>query len=276
MLFKMNDLKNFLVCSESRTIIEASKKLHISQPALSESIKRLESDLATVLFYRTREGISLTPQGRYVLEKSKAAMASISMIQPPDRKISNSQTIVLGCHPVVASYCLPQAFVEMQKHFPDYKIELRHDLSRNIQSEILKGRIDIGLVINPQKAIDLVVKKIAEDEVCVFSAKNRFNEEKLICNTELFQTQYILKKWKSAPTDLIRTDSLELITRLTENKIGYGIIPSRAVRLVGAHLLKHDDLPSFKDEIFLLFRPEFGKTSYEKMLIRCLEQSLET
>lgn len=61
MKYRMTDLRNFVEASSCPTIMQAAQKLEISQPALSESIKRLESDLGYLLFYRSRTGIKLTP-----------------------------------------------------------------------------------------------------------------------------------------------------------------------------------------------------------------------
>jgi hypothetical protein len=103
---------------------------------------------------------------------------------------------------------------------PDYKIDLKHDLSRNIQADIQKGLIDIGIVINPTEVPDIVIQKLAIDTVQIWSAKGNKEHDTVICNLNLFQTQSILKKWKNKPKRIISTDSLELISRLTNEKIG--------------------------------------------------------
>ncbi|MGZ3805763.1 MAG: LysR family transcriptional regulator substrate-binding protein [Pseudobdellovibrionaceae bacterium] len=77
--------------------------------------------------------------------------------------------ITIGCHPVVASYSLPKAFQTLGQKSPDYKIYLKHGTSRNIQTLIQMGQVDIGIVINPTFAPDLVIKRLAYDEVCVWS-----------------------------------------------------------------------------------------------------------
>ena len=67
MKFRFNDIQNFLAASTCKTINQAAHKLEISQPALSESLKRLEQDVGYILFYRSRSGIELTPSGRSFL-----------------------------------------------------------------------------------------------------------------------------------------------------------------------------------------------------------------
>jgi DNA-binding transcriptional LysR family regulator len=276
MMYRITDITNFIAASSCATIIQAAKKLEISQPALSESLKRLEKDLGYILFYRSRSGIQLTPTGKIFLLKALKLAQAINHLDilSDDENIFSGRTITIGCHPTVAQYSIPKALAYLKTNAADYKIELRHDLSRNIQAEIQRGHIDIGVVINPTEVPDLVIQKLAVDTVGVWTSKTSEDFDTIICNLDLFQTQSILKKWKNKPGKIISTDSLELICRLVDEKVGYGIIPERAVILSGFALKNIKSLPSFKDEICLLYRPEFGKDKSEKMTIAALKKAI--
>lgn len=275
MKFRVNDIKNFVATSSCRTLMQASQKLEISQPALSESLKRLESDAKTILFYRSRQGIKLTPSGREFLQKCVLLMNAYNELgQMYDaNQIFASRSITIGSHPTVAQYCLPKALALIKKQAPDFKVELKHDLSRNIQSEIQNGNIDIGIIINAIKVPDLIVNNLGFDVVAIWS-KNNNQVDTIICNQNLFQTQSILKKWKHSASKIIHTDSLELICRFVNEGIGHGIIPSRAVQLSGYHFYQNKHFPIYKDQIYLVYRPEFGKTLSEKIVIESLKKSI--
>lgn len=276
MNYRISDLKNFIEAANCRTLSEAAKKLEISQPALSESIKRLESDLGHTLFYRSRAGVQLTSTGQSTLEKAKNAFSAILDVESFSVKHNSSQgrLITIGCHQTIASYFLPQAFKYLEKKSPDYRVQLKHGLSRDIQDKVQKGSIDIGIVVNPISVPDLIIKKIAEDVVYVWSSEKNAIGNKLICNMDLFQAQSILRKMRRHSLEMLETDSIELIVRLVDQQIGYGIIPERAVKLLGAKLKKQKDMPSFKDEICIVYRPEFGKNNYEQEIIDSLKQSI--
>lgn len=276
MKYRMNDIINFVETSSCSTIIQSAKKLEISQPALSESLKRLENDLGYTLFYRSRSGIQLTPSGKVFLGKAQKALQSFNEldISASTENIFGGRTITIGCHPTVAQYSIPKALSYLKAKAPDYKIELRHDLSRNIQAEIQRGHIDIGIVINPAEVPDLVIRKLAIDTVGVWTAKAADDFDTVICNLNLFQTQSILKKWKNKPEKVISTDSLELICRLVEEKVGLGILPERAIKLSGFNLKQCVSLPVYKDEICLVYRPEFGESPAEKITAEALKKSV--
>ncbi len=277
MKYRMSDIKNFVATSNCTTIIQAAQKLEISQPALSESLKRLEEDLGEVVFYRSRSGIQLTPSGKLFLTKAQTLMnAYIDLdMKTNSDQIFSGQTITIGCHATVAQYALPHSLKYIKDHAPDFKIELVHDLSRNIQADIQKGQLDIGVVINAVEVPDIVIQKLSTDIVGVWTAANIKKEhDTIICHQDLFQTQSILKKWKNKPDKIITTDSLELICRLTQEGLGYGIIPTKAVQLVSNKLHMLSQLPTYKDEISLIYRPEFGRNPAEKLVINALKESL--
>ena len=276
MKYRMTDIINFVEMSSCSTIVQSAKKLEISQPALSESLKRLETDLGYTLFYRSRSGIQLTPSGKAFLGKAHKALHAFKEldISTEAENIFTGRIITVGCHPTVAQYSIPKALSYLKSKAPDYKIELRHDLSRNIQAEIQRGRIDIGIVINPAEVPDLVIQKLAIDTVGVWTAKTSEELDTVICNLNLFQTQSILKKWKDKPQKIISTDSLELICRLVNEKVGLGILPERAVKLSKFNLKRCTSLPTYRDEICLVYRPEYGKISAEKITVEALRKSI--
>ena len=276
MKYRISDIINFVETSSCSTISQSAKKLEISQPALSESIKRLETDLGYVLFYRSRSGIQLTSSGKVFLGKAQQVIFAINELDVSytAENIFSGRVITIGCHPTVAQYSIPKALAYLKSKAPDYKVELRHDLSRNIQAEIQRGHIDIGIIINPVEVPDLVIQKLATDTMGVWGAKNNDAFDTVICNLNLFQSQSILKKWKDKPRKIISTDSLELICRLVNDRVGVGILPSRAVKLSKFNLEYFTSLPSYKDDICLVYRPEFGKTPAEKITAEALKKAI--
>lgn len=270
MEFRISDLENFEKTASFNTISEAAKSIGMTQPSLSQSIKRLESDLGVTLFYRTKSGVGLTPDGKLIFIQAKKALNSLEMIKTSsnDQNSFLGRTITIGCHTAVGAYTLPKAFSKLKIKCPNFKIDIVHGSSRNIQELVQNGKVDFGIVVNPNKVPDMIIKEVAKDEVFVWTkSSNTEDLDKIICNLDIFQTQTILKKWDKAPLEIINSESFELVTRLTEKGFGFGIIPERAVKLTKIKLFKHPDLPSDKDSICLLYRPEFGKRFFEKELI---------
>jgi DNA-binding transcriptional LysR family regulator len=275
MKFRFNDVQNFLATSSCRTINQAANKLEISQPALSESLKRLEQDLGHVLFYRSRSGVELTPSGKAFLPKAQALIKAYDDLTIPEgnRNLFGDRVISIGCHAIIAQYFVPEALAWLQSVAPDFKIELRHDISRKVQESVQTGLIDLAIVANPVEVPGLVITPIGSDQVGVWSASKTANPDTIICNLDLFQSHSILSNWKKKPSRLISTDSLELICRLVSKNIGLGIIPARAVELSRLPLYHQKNLPVFRDTICLIHRPEFGRNNAEKLVIEAIMES---
>jgi len=276
MKYRLNDISNFLATYPCKTINQAANKLEISQPALSESLKRLEQDLGQILFYRSRSGIELTPSGQVFLKKAQTLMEAYNGLDISDASVKNfgSRVITIGCHTTVAQYSMPSALSFLKANVPDYKIELVNDLSRKIQEGVQKGQIDIALVSNPVEVPDIVIIKVGHDIVKLWSADKSKKYDTIICDLELFQAHSILKHWKEKPNKVITVQNFGLISRIVNAGIGYGIIPERAVRLSGMKLLAHDNLPVHNDSICIIHRPEFGKNTPERLVIEALKQSV--
>lgn len=118
-MIRLNDIYNFIEVSSFKSFSFASKKMEVTQPSLSESIGRLEKDLKFKLFYRSKNGISLTPQGRKVLEKSKILNDLIQSLN--SEEIENVSSVILGCHSTIASYFLPNFFSKIKKKYLNIK-----------------------------------------------------------------------------------------------------------------------------------------------------------
>lgn len=275
MNFRTRDLQNFLEIAYCRTMREGAEKLQISQPALSESIKRLEKDVGEIVFYRARSGIALTPAGQEIEYKARIAFNALNDIAT-GIKSENKRFVTIGCHETIGSYFLPPFFKSLSDD-NQLSFRLKHGLSREIQLDIQQGRIDVGVVVNPVSSPDLVIRTIATDEVCVWQSDSIKEENvRVFCDLGLNQTHGILKKWNKKSYEVVETKSLELIARIVSQGIGYGIIPKRLVNLLGLKkIFKVPGAPIYKDQFALVYRPEFGKNPQEKMLLEELRRAFE-
>src|SRR5438045_3924505 len=100
MKYRITDIRNFVETAGCTTLSQAAIKLEVSQPALSQSIKRLETDFGLVLFYRSRSGIQLTPSGRALLAMAQRAVRALNELEVSDHggTVFAGRSISIGCH----------------------------------------------------------------------------------------------------------------------------------------------------------------------------------
>jgi len=264
------DIEYFQEIANTLNLSRASERLGIGQPALSLSLKRLEDNLGVKLFYRRNKGLSLTPAGLRLLKESNALLSNWQSLVAETKK---SETELmgrysLGAHPSVALYALQNVVKDIYSEYPSIELQLVHALSREITEKVISGEVDFGIVVNPFRHPDLVIHKIALDEVCFWKKKNSLPDV-LICNPNLTQTQSLLNKIKEKGifSRTITSDSLEVIASLIASGAGVGILPSRVANVFSSSLEKISHLPSFQDEIVFIHRSDMIKTQSAKVLI---------
>lgn len=268
MIPSSNDLSNFLELAKTLNFSRTAERIGISQPSLSAAIKRLEHSVGIPLFIRNKHKVTLTPAGEklllHALELQQLWNNTQAICLASHEEVQGR--VVLGCHASVAIYTLPQFMPMLLDKYPKLEIQLRHDLSRKILEAIISLIIDVGIVVNPIKNPNLIIRKLFEDEVTFWSkeklsfSSGNSEEISIICDPDLLQAQHLLKQLHKIGINnyrIISSSNLEVITQLTAAGTGIGILP-RLVAESATHkkLIKVEQSPSYQDEICLVYRHE--------------------
>lgn len=259
------DIIYFIEVANSRSLSRASERLGISQPSLSASIKKLEQEVGVVLFNRSKTGVSLTASGQRFLLKSKQLIhywqALKDSVYDATHKIEGNVT--LGCHPVVGMYHLPASLPKLLQDNPKLNIKIIHGLSREINEAIISGRCDIGIVVNPVRHPDLVIKSLRQDKVGFWKSPDYQIKDKLItllCDPNLHQSADVIKRLKKHGLTLsrmIECQNLELLAKLAAEGLGVAILPQSIAESSYAKTLENYNPDIFYlDDICLVYRNE--------------------
>lgn len=284
MLPSSTDINYFIEIAATLNLSRSAERLGVSQPSLSISLQRLEDNIGAKLLLRSKKGVALTPAGRQFFSKAKALLQEWENLQS---KVISSHSEVkgsftVGCHPSVALYTLPKTISELMSLHSELEINFSHDLSRKITESVISVRVDLGIVVNPVRHPDLIIKKICEDEVCFWSSEKLKKEchNVIICDPDLIQTQDLLMKLKKGGFEIkriINTSHLELVAELTAEGAGIGILPTRvALRNHAEIMTKKRNFPSFCDEICIIYRVENKKVKAIEVLTEAIESALKT
>jgi DNA-binding transcriptional LysR family regulator len=138
-------LRHFLAVIEHKGITLAAEKLHISQPALTKSIRQLENTLGVTLFERLPTGVMPTHFGDILARRVRLmdleyrhALAEIQAI-----KGGTGGSISVGAGPVWMVRILPPIIAEFQKQQPKVKIKLRSGVIDTMVPALLAGDLDV-------------------------------------------------------------------------------------------------------------------------------------
>lgn len=282
------DITYFIEVAQTRNISRAAERLGIAQPSLSSAMKRLEDSLGATLLVRGRTGVQLTKAGTELLRKGRLLLLNWEQLKTDVNKNETgvSGQYVIGCHPSVALYSLSYFLPDLVQQYPELEIKLTHDLSRKITEGVISFEIDFGIVVNPIRHPDLVIKELCADDVLFWTATTPSSTQSLdpktgvlVCDLNLIQVQKLLgdlQKRKLGFKRIIQSSNLEVITDLTVSGVGVGILPKRvATRANGQKLKPLDDrLPVFRDKICLVYRADSQKTKGSQTIIEAIKKSV--
>ncbi len=129
------------------SVRRASEALHISQPAMSESIVRLERELGVTLLDRRRTGAQISRRGRDLLPHITDAIEAVQRLRAAAREQTTAARVIhVGTVQAASSTLLIPAVRAFRTTHPDVTVELRNMQQSEISTEIAAGSLDIGLV----------------------------------------------------------------------------------------------------------------------------------
>lgn len=151
------------------SISKAANYLFISQPAITKSIKKLETELGITLFNRSPKGVKLTENGKIFFEFIKNGVESFMNGEHKLTALKNLDTgvIKIGASTTVTKYFLINYIEKFHKLYPNIDISITNNLTRNLISGLKKGSLDLLIVNLPmQEDDDLIVTPCAELHDC--------------------------------------------------------------------------------------------------------------
>ncbi len=143
-----DELSHFLLISEHGTFTKAAKFAHLSQPALTAAIQRLEDDLGARLFDRGRGGVRLTAAGEALLPHARAVLASLADGRRAVAEVLalHAGEVRLGAGATACTYLLPPLLAAFHARLPGLRLTLREVTSAEALDSVEAGDLDLALV----------------------------------------------------------------------------------------------------------------------------------
>lgn len=159
--------KVFFAVTETLSFTRAAVVMQLSQPAVTQHIKALETRYGLALFKRMSSGVGLTPAGQKLLLAVKQVMEWERQTEEEFRGTQNYvlRSLRIGASSTIAQYFLPAGLSRFQHQHPEVKLELRVGSTREIAEALREGQLDLGLVEGPSDPRDLHSEFFLEDEL---------------------------------------------------------------------------------------------------------------
>ena len=229
----------FYAVAKHKHMTKASEELHISQPAISQSIKKLEDQLGGTLFLRSNKGMGLTEEGKMFYEYVKGALELINNAENEftSFKDLSKGEIKIGCSTTLTKLVLMNALKDFHLDYPNININITNDLTSNLINDLKLGKLDF-IIFNESniKETNLNLEKIKELKQG-FIYNPEFYDDNINNFEDLNNVPLILQKEESNSRKLLdyialqnnvklipkmEVVSQELITEFTNIGLGIG------------------------------------------------------
>ena len=141
-------LKYFVEVADQKSFSKAARNLHISQSAISRTIKALEDELGVVLFMRNAKSVELTDGGTIFLTHAKRVVFMFEHLKTDfENEFRLEQgSIRIGIPPITDAPIFAQLLGEFKKVYPQIDLELYEQGSKKVEISVQEGLIDIGII----------------------------------------------------------------------------------------------------------------------------------
>ena len=284
----------FYIVAKEKNMTRASQELHISQPAISQSIKKLEDQLGGILFLRSNKGMKLTEEGIMFYNYVKGALELIENAEnefTSFKKLSVGK-IRIGCSTTLTKLVLLNCIKQFHHDYPNIDINITNDLTSNLINDLKIGKLDLvifnegnqeninlsltnikklkyGFVYNPDYYIDKINDFNDLNNYNLILQKENSNTRKML-NDLVFKNNVIL-------SPKIEVVSQDLIIELINIGLGIGFVN------VDMALKKYNNLRELKinhlipkTNVYLAINKSLSLTFADKTFVNNYLQSTDT
>lgn len=170
----MKHIHYVLTVLHEGSITGASKKLYVSQPALSQTIKQIEHDLGAVIFDRSTDPISLTSAGQKYVEAAQQMLDIDRNLRAQIAEMKNEihGRLRVGISVQRGLQLLPRVIPEFSRQYPFVKVELIEHGSDTLERLTGEGQCDISLIATNEKPNKLHYVLIENEQVVLMAARS--------------------------------------------------------------------------------------------------------
>ncbi len=241
-------LEHFLAVVEERTFTRAAERVCRTQPAVSQSIKKLEDEVGAPLFARDVHEVSLTEAGRVLADYARRMvnLRNEAMHQVSQLKALKAGTLGIAAHESAAVYLLPAPLRTYLRKFPDIRVGIYRSRLNEIPRQVMDREVDVGFVKDEPAFHELQWVEVHADEmICIASPRHPLAARDSVTVRDLSSEQFVLHHLCGTTSDMVfrlfdqhgvrcrivaELWSFENIKSFVQEEVGMAIVPGVTVR----------------------------------------------
>ncbi len=228
----LNLLKTFIVVCETKKIAAAAIRLHLSQPAITAKIRKLEAEVGADLFTRSIRGVELTSTGLSFRDDVMKILADIERAVSKTSRRPLSGTLRIASSTTYASYLFGDAFKDFREQYPELKTQLWSANTDEILDRVREGKARLGIVEGLARAHGLRLEPFLKDELILVGSREQASKIKKI--SDLKAHSIIWRESGSGTRAIIQKALLEKGFRRDELHPDFEIGSTEAIKSLAA------------------------------------------
>ena len=250
-MLNLSEIQVFAVAAETENFSEAARRLRLSQPAVSQQIRSLESYLDVELFLRSGRSVALTDAGEVLLPLARELLDLSGSIEETMRSLEGQVVghLVIGCTTTAGKYMLPLVAAAFIQHHPNVQVTIEMCSCASIVNPLLAREVHLGISSTKVVHRDMECQPFFTDHVVlVVPADHPFASRSSVSAVELLDQPFILREEGSSTCRMVQeglagqrlsldqlrvvmvVGNAEAIEMAVEHKLGIAFISRLAAR----------------------------------------------
>ncbi|WP_028239234.1 LysR family transcriptional regulator [Stutzerimonas azotifigens] len=271
----VKQLRAFLAVAQTLSFAQACERLHLSQSALSLTIKALEDSLGGRLFSRTTRSVTLTPEGETLLPLARRLLADWDNAEDELRQRFTLQRgrVALAAMPSFAGSLLPPLLRTFRERYPSIGVTVHDVINEQVMDMVRDRQVELGIAFEPEASAPLEFAPLYLDRfVAVVPADSPLAARGQLGWSELLAEPFItlqrpsavrlmleehLARWGLKPAVAFESHQLATVGRMVASGLGVSAVPAlcrEPMQELGARCLALGD-PVIERPVGLITKP---------------------
>lgn len=162
---ELQQLRYLVALSQEMSFYKAAQKVGVTQPTLSQQIKKLEDELGEPLFERSPHHVRLTDAGKTFLGYAISAVDQLNLGKEELQKdkLQLKGVVKIAFIPTIGPYLIPKLLPRLRTKMPQVELKVYEETTSRLIENLKSGHFDLGVLALPVKDAALVEKVLAEE-----------------------------------------------------------------------------------------------------------------
>ena len=205
-MIDLNALNIFLTAAEQSSFSEAGRKLNLSQPAVSQTIRSLEHNLGVQLFTRQGRSVRVTEAGQLLQQLGKELLINANRLEETMHSLQDVVTgeMTIGCSTTSGKYLLPGLIARFRQQYPQLRINVSIHSRGTVYKLLMSGDIPLGVSSKILEYDEIEYLELYTDEVIlIVPSHHPWTKSRLIYPDDLLDAPLILREENAGTREVL-------------------------------------------------------------------------